>query len=97
MDLCENLEGFGHKSVVEELALTLLNTPTAIVKSPTITADEESKTYLVAGGNKGHVSVTVGKKDVVKCSCKAFRLTKGICAHLIAVAELNGCLDILVK
>ena len=83
-----------HAETIEKEALGLLNNPTALVLSPSVTVEKKEKIYLAAG--KTHPEtycVTVSAKSLVKCSCKGFSYSS-LCSHSVAVAEKEGILKI---
>ena len=85
-----------HADLIEEKALRLLNTPKAIVPSPTLNLlDNERKKYLVANQLNTNYTVAVLKSTSVKCSCKDFRWLH-LCSHSVAVTEKEGILPALI-
>ena len=94
--LSEVLPHILHAKLMEERAMRILNTPGAVVLSPTMDERDNGKKYLVAGSNKTVHTVTVSRVVKITCDCKGFKYVK-ICSCSVSVAEKEKLLKELVK
>ena len=96
--LSERLPNLLHASLVESKALYLLNSPDAIVLSPSLNVHDKGKTYFVASmkGGLAPNMVKVSVQQTISCRCKGFRFSC-VCAHSVAVAEKENILSKFVS
>ena len=85
-----------YADTIEQKALDLLNSPSALSLSQSLLARNKEKVYLVAGKtNKEIHNVIVNENGMLKCNCSGYKFTE-ICSHSVTILQnhvtrVKGC------